>query len=130
MSATIGPRHISKFIPAALQIIGGHSGLRLYDELFGRQATGFDRRSLPSPLAYLTSKGLLRRKPRAEWVAIVCPQHKGGGESHPSLRVSLIDGHFRCMACGAKGGDIIALHRLLTGASFKDALRELGADYD
>jgi hypothetical protein len=34
------------------------------------------------------------------------------------------------MACGAKGGDIIALHRLLTGASFKDALRELGADHD
>jgi hypothetical protein len=87
----------------------------------------FRRDALPPPLAYLHSKGLLLGKPRAEWAQIRCPIHKGGSESHPSLRVSLVDGHFRCMACGAKGGDVLALHRLLTGVSFRQAARELGA---
>ena len=64
---------------------------------------------------------------RGEWASIRCPAHKAGAEAHPSLRVALTDGHFRCMACGAKGGDIIALHRLLTGCGFVQAVRELGA---
>jgi DNA primase len=54
------------------------------------------------------------------------PGTQGGRRAHPSLRVSLADGHFRCMTCGAKGGDIIALHRLLTGCGFVQAVRELG----
>jgi hypothetical protein len=29
------------------------------------------------------------------------------------------------MTCGAKGGDIIALHRLLAGCGFVQAVREL-----
>jgi hypothetical protein len=91
-----------------------------------KQST-FQRDLLPPPLFYLHSKGLLLGKPRAEWAQIRCPIHKGGGESHPSLRISLVDGHFRCMACGTKGGDVLALHRLLTGATFPQAARELGA---
>jgi hypothetical protein len=89
--------------------------------------SAFQRDLLPPPLAYLHSKGLLLGKPSAEWAQIRCPIHKGGGESHPSLRISLVDGHFRCMACGAKGGDVLALHRLLTGVNFRRAARELGA---
>ncbi len=87
----------------------------------------FQRDRIPAPARYLTERGLLMRQPRGEWVTIACPAHKGGDEKHPSMGVSLVDGHFRCHACGAKGGDIIALHRLITGMGFRDALRDLGA---
>lgn len=81
------------------------SGLQTYRRLFTRKPSAarksLDRGSLPAPLQYLTERGLLKGNPRSEWAAIVCPAHKGGAEKNPCLRVSLIDGHFRCMACGA-----------------------------
>lgn len=108
-------------------------GLHLYSQIFNRKPGGsrktLDRQSLPMPLQYLTERGLLKRKPRAEWAAICCPVHKGGAEKNPSLNVSMIDGHFRCMACGASGGDMVALHRLITGASFLAAVRDLGGRF-
>ena len=85
-----------------------------------------DRASLPSPLQYLTGRGLLKGKTRGEWVSIRCPVHKAGAEDNPSLRVNLAEGHYKCMACGASGGDLIALHRLITGMGFLDAVRDLG----
>ena len=91
--------------------------------------TRLDHRSLPSPAGYLTKRDLLKTKVRGEWASICCPAHKGGAESHPSMRVSLVDGHYKCMACGASGGDIVALHRLLTGLSFVAAVRELGGRF-
>lgn len=88
-----------------------------------------DRRSLPTPSQYLTERGLLKGKARGEWAAIICPSHKGGAEKTPSLNVSVIDGHFRCHACGVKGGDIVALHRLITGMGFVEAVRDLGGRF-
>ena len=88
-----------------------------------------DRQSLPAPLHYLSERGLLTRKPRGEWAAICCPSHKDGAEENPSLRVSLIDGHYRCMACGVRGGDVLSLHRLITGLGFRDAVRDLGGRF-
>ena len=88
-----------------------------------------DRQSLPAPFQYLKDRDLLKRKPSGEWASICCPVHSGGGEKNPSMRVSLIDGHFRCMACGARGADVIALHRLITGAGFLAAVREIGARF-
>lgn len=87
----------------------------------------FDKALLPTPARYLDSRGLLPAGARGSWVAIKCPAHKQGGESNPSLRVCLEDGHFRCMACGIKGGDLLALHRAITGLSFIEAATELGA---
>ncbi len=110
----------------------GASGLAHYTRLFGacRQQRGsLDRDSLPAVLRYLTERGLLSGKPRGEWAEICCPVHKGGDEAHASMRVSLADGHFRCMACGAKGGDIVALHRLATGLNFTSAVRDLGGRF-
>jgi hypothetical protein len=107
-------------------------GLSHYARLFGQRPARYrelDRSSLPSPVAYLTERGALTGKPRSEWASIRCPVHKGGGEQHPSMRVSLIDGHFACHACGAKGGDIIALHRLVTGLGFIEAVRDLGGRF-
>ena len=109
------------------------NGLAHYERLFGRarHAIGrtVDRDSLPSPLTYLRQRGVLAMKPRGEWASICCPSHKGGDEAHPSLRVNLADGHFRCHACGAKGGDIIALHRLATGLGFVEAVHDLGGRF-
>ena len=109
------------------------NGLHLYRQLFirkpGEGKKTVDPHSLPTPVQYLTGRGLLLRKPRAEWAAICCPVHKGGAEKNPSLNVSMVDGHFRCMACGVSGGDIIALHRLITGAGFLAAVRDLGGRF-
>jgi hypothetical protein len=88
------------------------------------------RDSLPSPAKYLNEHGMLAEAPRGEWVSITCPAHAGGAERNPSLRVSFVNGNFKCMACGAKGGDVIALHRLITGASFMEAVLDLGARFD
>src|SRR5689334_1000546 len=104
-------------------------GLRHYERLFGDRSArrkSLDRSSLPSPLAYLSEQGLLIGRPRGERAQIKCPSHAGGDERHASMSVSLVDGHFRCFACGAKGGDVVALHRLITGKGFRDAVADLG----
>ncbi len=109
------------------------NGLHHYERIFIRERGAarkcLDRGSLPTPLQYLTERGLLKGKAPGEWAAIICPAHKGGAEKNPSLRVNLIDGHYRCMACGASGGDVVALHRLITGMGFLDAVRDLGGRF-
>ena len=107
------------------------AGLRLYAKLFCKPtAVSLDRESLPTPLQYLTERGLLVRRLKGEWALITCPSHKNGAEKNPSMSVNLPEGYFRCHACGTKGGDIIALHRLITGLGFRDALRDLGDCHD
>lgn len=111
---------------------GGASGLDHYRRLFAQPAPRrgrLDRSSLPAPIRYLADHGLLLRRPARKWVQIRCPAHKGGDEQNPSLGISLTDGHFRCHACGAKGGDIIALHMLVTGKGFRDAVADLGGRF-
>ena len=88
-----------------------------------------NRESLPRPIQYLGERSLLRYLPKGQWIAICCPAHKAGSEKNPSLRVNLIDGHFKCMACGTSGGDLIALHRLITGLGFVEAVRDLGGNF-
>jgi hypothetical protein len=108
-------------------------GLHLYNQIFANKRRAgrgpLDRSSLTPPLQYLTELGLLKRKPRGNWAAISCPVHKGGAEKNPSLNISMVDGHFRCMACGVSGGDLVALHRLITGVGFLDAVRDLGGHF-
>ena len=108
-------------------------GLARYQQIFGSKTSAgrrsLDHESLPTSLQYLTERGLLKGKARGEWAAITCPAHKGGAEQTPSLRVSQIDGHYRCHACGVKGGDIVALHRLVTGLGFREAVRDLGGRF-
>ena len=102
-------------------------GLRLYAQLFCKpKATSLNRESLPTPLQYLTERGLLIRRLKGEWALITCPSHNGGNEKNPSLSINTVDGHFRCHACGVKGRDILALHRLIKGLGFRDAVRDLG----
>jgi len=77
---------------------------------------------LPEAGAYFASLGL-RLIGRGEWRSALCPFHD---DRRPSLRVNIRTGAFRCFSCGAKGGDIVAFHRLKYGLGFRAALRDLG----
>ena len=83
----------------------------------------FERERLPDPLAYFDQTGL-RLLGRGAWRSALCPFHD---DHNPSLRVNAETGAFRCMACGAHGGDVLAFHRQRHGLGFKDAARSLGA---
>lgn len=84
---------------------------------------GFDRARLPHPSEYFTQQGL-KLTGGGEWKNVICPFHQ---DSKPSLRVRLDTGGFRCMVCGAHGGDVLAFHQLRYGMSFKQAAQQLGA---
>jgi DNA primase len=59
-----------------------------------------------------------------EWRSAVCQFHD---DTRPSLRVRLDTGGFRCMACGAHGGDVLAFHMQRYGLTFIEAAKALGA---
>lgn len=88
-----------------------------------RARFSFRRDRLPTPEAYYCDRGL-RLIGRGNWRSAVCPFHD---DSKPSLRVNVDSGGFRCMVCGAKGGDVLAFHRQQTGLGFVDAAKALGA---
>jgi hypothetical protein len=83
----------------------------------------FRRENLPDPLQYFTGQGLLLCGGGA-WRSALCPFHQDG---KPSLRVRLETGGFRCMACGAHGGDVLAFHMQRHELSFIEASKALGA---
>lgn len=84
----------------------------------------FNRCLLPTPAAYYT-KQFPGMKIKSEWVKVKCCFHEP--DTNPSLHISMVDGHFRCFACGAKGCDVIAFHRLRFKASFVEAVNFMGA---
>ena len=83
----------------------------------------FERGRLPDPLGYFEGAGL-RLIGRGSWRSALCPFHQ---DTRPSLRINADTGAFRCMACGARGGDVLAFHRARNGLSFSQAARDLGA---
>jgi len=84
--------------------------------------SGFDRRRLPAPLSFFESEGL-QLHGRGSWRSARCPFH---ADTHPSLRVNVETGSYRCMACGVKGGDVLDFHRRRHALGFKDAAMALG----
>ena len=84
---------------------------------------GFDRARLPHPSEYFTQQGL-KLIGGGEWKNTICPFH---ADTKPSLRVRLDTGGFRCMVCGAHGGDVLAFHQQRHGLTFKAAAQQLGA---
>ena len=105
-----------------------HAGMQHYQRLYGPRK--LDRASLPTPARYLADNGLIAKRPRGEWAPIKCPTHKAGNETHASMNVSLVDGHFRCHVCGERGGDIVALHQRITGKGFLESVRDLGGRFE
>lgn len=86
-------------------------------------AKGLNKALLPDPIEYLQARGYTL-KGRGLWREMVCPFHD---DSKPSLRINIQKGCFKCMACEAKGGDLIAFHQKLTGRNFVEACKDLGA---
>lgn len=86
---------------------------------------GFERDRLPDPIAYFENEGLALKGP-GKWKTTECRFH-GGSDS---LRVNTTSGAWVCMACGAKGGDVLAYEMQATGTEFVQAAQQLGAWVD
>jgi hypothetical protein len=88
----------------------------------------FEKKLLPSPITVLHRLGFYTEKTNSKgYWKLPCPFHKDGKERTPSLNLHKISGHYRCHACGAKGGDILSFYMNVTGKTFIKAVRELGA---
>ena len=83
----------------------------------------FDLKKIPSPAEYFSGMDY-QFKGNGTWRKTICPFHD---DSRPSLGVNMDKGAFKCFACGAKGGDVIAFHQLLHKMSFVEACKDLGA---
>lgn len=83
----------------------------------------FSKDRLPTPSAYYRSQGI-KLSGADEWKTALCPFHD---DHKPSLRVRVDSGGFKCMACGAKGGDVLAFHMRHKQINFITAAIELGA---
>lgn len=87
----------------------------------------FDRNLLPNPSDYYESEGLHLSGPSgATWKTTECKFH-GGSDS---MRVNVKTGSFRCMNCGARGGDVLAYQVAAYGQEFIQAAKSLGAWVD
>lgn len=85
----------------------------------------FDRTRLPDAAEYFTGQGL-RLEGKGKWRTTRCVFH-GGSDS---MRINLASGGWCCMACDAKGGDVLAYHMQATGADFVTSAKALGAWVD
>lgn len=83
----------------------------------------FKRANLPVPAAYYEGQGI-KLTGKGGWRSAICPFHQ---DTRPSLRVRIETGAFRCMVCGAHGGDILAFHMQRYQLRFIDAAKSLGA---
>ena len=82
----------------------------------------FDRDALPDPATYFEASGMALQG-RGKWRTTRCDFHDGSD----SMRVNVESGGWCCMACGAKGGDVLSHLMQSTGADFVQAARTLGA---
>lgn len=85
----------------------------------------FIRDRLPDPVSYFEAEEVRLVGP-GRWKTGPCHFH-GGSDS---LRVNTASGGWCCMACGVKGGDVLAFHMQRHGLPFVDAARTLGAYVD
>ena len=85
----------------------------------------YDKARVPAPLDVLHQLGVRDVAARGEWLSCRClfPDHD---DRHPSFSIHALSGAWRCFGCHRNGGDVIALWREITGASFRETLRALG----
>lgn len=88
-----------------------------------KNAGKFSRKALPPAIQYYESQGI-NLKGSGAWRDAICPFHK---DTKPSLRVNIEKGAYRCMACGAHGGDVLAFHMHKHGLGFVESAKQLGA---
>ena len=82
----------------------------------------FNKALLPRPTTYYDLQGI-KLIGRGEWRSALCPFHD---DKSPSLRINIKSGGFICMACNARGGDIISFHQKRFSIPFKVACEDLG----
>ena len=85
----------------------------------------FARNLLPDPIMYFEAEGLTPQG-RGKWRTTRCDFHDGSD----SMRVNVESGAWVCMACGVKGGDVLAYCMQRHGADFVTAAKTLGAWVD
>ena len=83
----------------------------------------FSRKALPSSINYYEKQGI-QLKGCGAWRDAICPFHT---DTKPSLRINIERGAYRCMVCGARGGDVLAFHMHLYSMPFIAACKALGA---
>jgi hypothetical protein len=84
----------------------------------------FQRHLLPSPLDYFEEQGLtITGSRKGKWFTTECRFH-GGSDS---MRVHQETGTWVCMACGVKGGDLVAYEIQSTQDEFIVVAKRLGA---
>ena len=88
-----------------------------------KYAGKFSRRDLPISALYYPTQGI-KLKGTGAWRNALCPFHT---DTKPSLRVNIERGGYRCMACGARGGDVLAFHMHRHGLGFVEAAKQLNA---
>ena len=87
------------------------------------QRFAFDRNHLPHPADYYETEGI-KLLGTGGWRDALCPFHQ---DTKPSMRVFFESGAFRCMVCGAHGGDVLAFHMQRHGLRFVESAKALGA---
>ena len=88
-----------------------------------KYAGKFSRQAMPGAISYYESQNIIL-KGNGAWRDAVCPFHQ---DRKPSLRINVEKGAYRCMVCGARGGDVLAFHMHKHGINFVEACKQLGA---
>lgn len=84
-------------------------------------------KNMISPLAYFSRElPNFRMAGHSKWLTVKCLFHS---DSNPSMRVNLESGGFCCLACGAKGGDIISFEMQRSGLSFIQAVNKIASQW-
>lgn len=81
----------------------------------------FDRSNLPDAVAYFEEQSL-RLVGGGKWRTTECRFHTGSD----SMRINTATGGWCCMACDAKGGDVLSYHMQAHGIEFVEAAKQLG----
>jgi len=85
----------------------------------------FDKSRLPSAETYFAGVFPKLKKANGDgWTMARCVFHD---DRHPSLSLNVTTGAFKCLACGASGGDVLAFHIRRHNLTFEQAARDLGA---
>ena len=85
----------------------------------------FKKEQLPDALSYFENQGLTLTG-RGKWRTTECRFHDGSD----SMRINTTSGAWVCMACNAKGGDVLAYHMAANRLDFVSAAKDLGAWQD
>ena len=81
----------------------------------------FDPKKMPTPTEYFAGLNF-QFIGNGAWRKTICPFHE---DKRPSLAVHMDKGAFKCFSCGAKGGDVLAFHRLVHKMTFVEACTDL-----